>query len=204
MPGSDLPRSEHSTTTTMPRTAVRKHEPPPRRTAPFEEEPGYHEPCGLWFYGNVRLLHGLLACVEAACGHPSHTPASLDAIEAEAERLVLDGRILVCGIHNLAHQRAAIVPIRWGSPRIVVFSGGFFHHLGNDLKQEPFRTARLWRYQWDAKTDLAVSLRAPNKLPTFARYNPSIDRLIAKLAGRGHPGLCARVDPLTPIPRAST
>jgi hypothetical protein len=199
MSGSDLLRSEHSTTTTMPLTPAQEHEPPPRRTAPFDDEPGYHEPCGLWFYGNVRLLHGHLAYVEAACGPPRHSPAALDAIEAETERLVLDGKVLVCGIHSPAHQRAATVPLRWGSPRIVVFSGGFLRHLGEDLRQEPFRVARLWRYEWDAKTDLAVSRRAPEKLPTFGSHNPTVDRLIALLARNQKPGLRSAADSLMPL-----
>jgi DNA processing protein len=81
------------------------------------------------------------------------------------------------------------VPLRWGAPRILVFSGGFHHHLGPDLKEEPFRAARLWRYQFDAKTDLVISRRAPDKLPTFARFNPTVDRLIQRIVAREVPGL---------------
>jgi len=108
----------------------------------------------------------------------------LDTIERMTEELVLAGKIIVCGIHNPAHIRAACVPLRWGSPRIVVLSGGFHYHLGTDLKSEPFRAGRLWRYEWDAKTDLAVSRRAPEKLPTYAHYNTTVDRLIDMLATR--------------------
>jgi hypothetical protein len=146
------------------------------RSAPYEEEPGYYEPAGLWLYGNVRLLQSSLAYIASASGPEVHRPAQLDAIEREAEELVLSSKTLVCGIHSAAHMRAAVVPLRWGSPRILILSGGFRHHLGEDLKQEPFRTARLWRYQWDAKTDLAISRRAPEKLPTFATHNRTVDR----------------------------
>src|ERR1700694_1963682 len=111
---------------------------PPRRTAPYDVEPGYFEPGGLWLYGNSRLLDGQLACVATASGPNTHRPRELDAIEKEAEELVLSSSILVCGIHSAAHQRAAIVPLRWGAPRIVVVSGGFYHHLGKDLKDELF------------------------------------------------------------------
>lgn len=38
---------------------------PPRRTAPYEAEPGYFEPGGLWLYGNSRLLDGRLGFVSA-------------------------------------------------------------------------------------------------------------------------------------------
>ncbi len=156
---------------------------PPRRTAPFETEPGFYEPAGLWLYGNARLVRSPLACVATVFGPEWHSPRELDEIEREAEAIVLSGQVLVCGVHNPAHQRAAIVPLRWGAPRILVFSGGFLYHLGQELKQEPFRAARLWRYQWDATCDLAISRRAPDKLPTYATHNPTVDRLIARLVG---------------------
>lgn len=160
----------------------------PGRSAPFEMEPGFYVPAGLWLYGNVRLLAGELATVPEAFGPEVHAPVDLDRIERDAERIVLAGKVLVCGMHSAAHQRAALVPLRWGAPRIMVMSGGFFHHLGRDLKEEPFRTARLWRYAWDARTDLAVSRRAPDKMPTFAKHNPTVDRLIARLASGDMPG----------------
>jgi DNA processing protein len=165
--------------------------PPPRRTAPYDVEPGYFEPGGLWLYGNSRLLDANLATVIKACGKPLHCPADLDLIELEAEELVLDSRVLVCGVHNPAHQRAAIVPLRWGAPRVLVVSGGFYHHLGKELQDEPFRAARLWRYQFDPRTDLVVSRRSPEKLPTFAWHNPTVDRLIKLLVRREWPGLRA-------------
>lgn len=182
---------------------IRRLDPLPRRSAPFDVEPGYHEPSGLWFYGNIRLLHGDLAHVAAALGPPVHLPRDLEAIEKEAEELVLASKILVCGIHSAAAQRAAIIPLRWGSPRVCVFAGGFHHHLGMDLRDEPFRAARLWRYCWDPKVDLAVSRRAPDKRPTFSQHNPTVDRLIELLAAKEWPGLRSPVDSLTPILRPS-
>ncbi len=162
---------------------------PPRRSAPFEQEPGYYEPSGLWLYGNVRLLGSNLGCTVESFGPDNHSPSMLDEIERQAELIVLSGTTLVCGIHNSAHQRAAIVPLRWGAPRILVFSGGFLYHLGESLSQEPFRAARLWRYRFDPRTDLVISRRAPEKKPTFATNNPTVDRLIAKIVSRKLPGL---------------
>lgn len=162
-------------------------------------EPGFHAESGLWFYGNIRLLHGALAYVPEAGGEPAHSPKQLDEIEVQCERLVLAGSILVSGVHNPAHQRVALVPLRWGSPRIIVFSGGFHHHLGPNLTEEPFRAARLWRYQWDRHTDLAVSRRAPEKVATFASNNPTIDRLIHKVACRDLPGLAPPFGSLSPL-----
>lgn len=169
-----------------------------RRTAPFQLEPGFHEPSGLWFFGNVKLLHSRLAHLPDATGPGELEPRALDVIERDAERHVLESTVIVCGVHNGAHQRAALVPLRWGAPRIVVFSGGFHHHLGKDLTEEPFRAARLWRYAWDKHTDLAVSRRSPDRLPTFARNNPTVDRLIAGIALGTWPGLRSPVDSLTP------
>lgn len=162
---------------------------PPRRSAPFTDEPGFYPEAKLWLYGNARLLGAKLACVSATLGLHDHSPAQRDELEREAERIVLAGEVLVTGIHNPAHQRVAIVPLRWGAPRILVFSGGFLHHLGSDLTEEPFRAARLWRYQFDPKTDLVISRRAPCKLPTYAQFNPTVDRLIEKITNRQVPGL---------------
>ena len=168
-----------------------------KRSAPYVEEPGQHGK--LWLYGNVRLLEANLACVGRACGTPIHTHEQLDQIEKIAEQIVLDGKVLVCGVHNVAHQRAAVVPLRWGSPRIVVFSGGFKQHLGDDLKNEAFRSARLWRYSWDPLTDLAVSRRAPDKLPTWGHHNPTVDSLIMCLAAGARVGLLSPIDESRPF-----
>jgi hypothetical protein len=184
-----LPASLHSTHIRFPRNVDA-----PKRTAPYNEEPGYYALGHLWLYGNARLMDCPLACIARACGPPTHSHDDLDLVTREAEELVLDGKILVCGIHSPAHKRAAVVPLRWGSPRILVLSGGFNHHLGENLRQEPFRSARLWRYEFDRLTDLVVSRRAPDKKPTFARHNPTIDRLIVMFASREWPGLAAPFD----------
>jgi DNA processing protein len=169
--------------------AIRPAPEPPRRNAPFEQEPGFYPDAGLWMYGNVRLLAAALASIPLALGRPYQTPSELDMIERETEHSVLCGKVVVTGIHSPAHQRSAIVPLRWGAPRILVLSGGFHYHLGPNLKEEPFRAARLWRYQFDERTDLVISRRAPDKLPTFAQFNPTIDRLIERITCRQVPGL---------------
>jgi hypothetical protein len=171
--------------------------PPPRRSAPFDYEPGFYEPAGLWLYGNVRLLQTKIVHIEKCLASSAPTPSELEDIERAAEQLVLSGSVLVTGIHNLAHQRAAVVPLRWGAPRILVLSGGFEYHLGKELKDEPFRAARLWRYQFDAATDLVISRRAPNKPPTFALHNPAVDRLVLQIANRTIDALLFRASELS-------
>lgn len=157
---------------------------PPVRNAPFDEEPGFYRDAGLWLYGNVRLLRASLACVHHGSDRGCYTRKELEEIEREVETIVLGGTVLVTGIHHPGHMQAAVVPLRWGAPRILVLSGGFKFHLGEQLDQEPFRAARLWRYKWDRQTDLAISRRAPEKLPTYAHYNPTIDRLIGMIVRR--------------------
>lgn len=159
------------------------------RSEPFDVEAGFHQLAGLWLYGNWRLLYGNLACVPEAIGPDRHSPAGLNLIDKVATELVLQGRTLVSGIHNVAHRQVVIAAFTWGSPLIVVLSGGFHYHLGSELDQQPFAAGRLWRYNWDPVSDLVVSRRAPDKLQTYARHNPTVDRLIAKLAEKEWPGL---------------
>jgi len=161
----------------------------PKRTAPFDQEPGYHVPAGLWLYGNARLLGSNLAYLPQVFGEQDGDADELDEAERMTEQFVLDGKIIVSGIHNAAHQRVAVVPLRWGAPRILVLSGGFYVHLGPELTDEPFRAARLWRYQFDSRTDLVISRRDPDKQPTYALVNPTVDRMIERIATSDWPGL---------------
>ncbi|MFN3729287.1 MAG: hypothetical protein ACK4XJ_06200 [Fimbriimonadaceae bacterium] len=113
----------------------------------------------LFLYGNTRLLHAKTFGVFCSNDHRSHT---LDWIERLTEAGVLDGEICVSGHDRIEYQRAAVVPLRWGAPRILVLDRGMFEALGPELKEEPFRAARLWRYEFDPRTDLVVSPFAPH------------------------------------------
>lgn len=143
---------------------------------PEIRQPYLHDSSGLWVCGNVRLIDCNLACIESYSENPAES--ELFDIELLAQEIVLSGQVLVTGIHCKGHRRAACVPLRWGGSRIVVLPGGFRYHLGQNLDQEPFREARLWRYQWDPNSDLVVSRRAPYKLPTFENQNESVGNLI--------------------------
>lgn len=162
---------------------------PPRRRAPFNEEPGFYEPANLWLYGNTRLLCSQLVKIDAAFGASSHDGNQLNEIERQAESLVLDGKTLVTGIHHTGHQRAAVVPLRWGAPRILVIRGGFYNHLGTNLSEEPFLMARLWRYEYDPGCDLIVSRQEPHAPKSTRTTLVSVDRLIQEIVGRQVPGL---------------
>ena len=164
----------------------------PTRFLPYEAAPALCRDSGLWLYGNVKLLETKLTCITESFGPPIHSTEDLDHFEREAEVHVLSGRTLVTGIHNAAHQRVAIVPLRWGAPRVIVLSGGFYHHLGPNLKSELFRAARLWRAEFDARTDLVLSRRAPAKASTFAQHHPTVDRLIDRIVKRQVDGILFR------------
>lgn len=137
-------------------------------------------PSILYTYGNERNLDGNTFAVMSS---RKSSEQGLLSIEGLTEEGVLAGEILVTGHDTPEYQRSAIVPLRWGAPRILVLDRGLFAALGEDLKEEPFRTARLWRYQFDAKTDLVISALAPDK-PYRAESNKERDKLIACLARR--------------------
>ena len=142
----------------------------------FDPDP----PGVLFLYGNPRLLQ---APTFAVLGSRNTPPAGLDLIDRLTEEGVLGGETLVTGHDRPEYQRSAIVPLRWGAPRILVLDRGLFQVLGPDLKDEAFRAARLWRYEFDPSTDLAVSPFRPEA--DFIGVNNQVrDRLVASLSRR--------------------
>lgn len=137
-------------------------------------------PPALFMYGNQKLIESKTFCILSSRSTP---PKALDKIEKLAEEGVLKGEVLVSGHDRPEYQRSAVVPLRWGSPRILCLDRGMFGALGDDLSVEPFRTARLWRFQFDKNTDLVVSPFRPNA--GFAGVNNQVrDRLVAGLSER--------------------
>jgi DNA processing protein len=132
----------------------------------------------LFLYGNSRLLEARTFCVLSSRDTPNE---GLDLIERTVEQGVLDGRVLVSGHDTPEYQRAAVVPLRWGAPRVLVLDQGFFQVFGENLDDEPFRAARLWRYKFDPKTDLAVTWVSPDGL-YHRNSNRMRDRLVAALS----------------------
>jgi predicted Rossmann fold nucleotide-binding protein DprA/Smf involved in DNA uptake len=137
-------------------------------------------PAILYLYGNARLLEGQTFSVLSS---RNASQFQLDLIERLAEEGVLNGEVLVSGHDKPEYQRSAVVPLRWGAPRILGLDRGFFQVLGEDLKKEAFRVARLWRYEFDPSTDLAISPFSP--MAGNAGVNNQVrDRLIAGLSHR--------------------
>lgn len=139
------------------------------------------EPPGLLFlYGNTALLQSRTFSILSSRGA---LPRDLDRIEQLTEEGVLGGEILVTGHDRPEYQRSAIVPLRYGAPRILCFDRGLFQVLGDDLKNEAFRAARLWRYEFDPQTDLAISAFRPHA--KFTGVNNQVrDRLVGCLSRR--------------------
>lgn len=139
-----------------------------------------HPPGVLFLYGNQSLLKARTFCV---LGSRASLPADLDLIEKLTEEGVLNGEVLVTGHDRPEYQRSAVVPLRWGAPRILCLDRGLFKVLGDDLRDEAFRAARLWRYEFDPSTDLVVSPFRPHA--DFLGVNNQVrDRLVASLSHR--------------------
>ena len=144
------------------------------------EEMDPNPPGVLFFYGNAKLVNARTFTVLASRGTP---PRALEQIEKRVESGVLNAEVLVSGHDRPEYQRAAVVPLRWGSPRILCLDRGLFQALGESLRDEPFRAARLWRYQFDPSTDLVVSPFRPEAY--YVGVNNQVrDRLIACLSDR--------------------
>jgi DNA processing protein len=144
------------------------------------EEMDPDPPGVLFLYGNTRLLEARTFAVLAS---RNTRPADLELIEALTEEGVLGSEVLVTGHDRPEYQRSAVVPLRWGAPRILCLDRGLFKVLGEDLRDEAFRAARLWRYQFDPTTDLVVSPFRPHS--DFIGVNNRVrDRLVACLARR--------------------
>jgi len=149
----------------------------PRLLEEFDPE----APGALFVYGNTTLLEaGNKFCVLSS---RNARPAELDRIERTVEASVLEGQILVAGHDRPEYQRAAVVPLRWGVPRILCLDRGFKDVLGEDYRNEPFRAARLWRYEFDPNTDLVISPFRPDA-PFRADFNKRRDKLVAGLSNR--------------------
>lgn len=137
-------------------------------------------PGALFLYGNARLLEtrtfGVLSSRNARLG-------DLDSMEKLAEAGVLDGETLVAGHDRPEYQRTAVVPLRWGAPRVLCLDRGLFKVLGPNLKEEAFRAARLWRYEFDPGTDLAISPFRPES-DFVGVNNKHRDTLVACLSRR--------------------
>lgn len=148
----------------------------PAQIEQFDPDP----PGALFLFGNAKLLNAKTFTVMSS---RNTTPGGLDLMEKLAEQGVLSSEVLVAGDKTPEYERTAVVPLRWGSPRILCLDRGLFHALGEDLNQETFRAARLWRYQFDEKTDLAVSPFKPDA--HFVGVNNQVrDRLIASISNR--------------------
>ena len=148
----------------------------PERLEEFDADP----PPALFLHGNVKLLRNKTFCVMSS---RRTSVAGLSQIEKLAEEGVLAGETLISGHDRPEYQRAAVVPLRWGAPRVICLDRGLFQALGENLSEEPFRAARLWRYKFDPSTDLAISPCRPET--GFVGVNNQVrDRLVASLSER--------------------
>ncbi|MCB0824949.1 MAG: DNA-processing protein DprA [Armatimonadetes bacterium] len=132
----------------------------------------------LYLFGNTRLLQSETFAVLAS-RNPDED--ALRTIEACTEEHIFNGRSLVSGHDTPTYQRSAVTALRYGAPRTMVFDTGLFDALGDTLRNEPFAAARLWRYEFDRQTDLAVTFINPIK-SYHRNSNRMRDRIVAGLA----------------------
>ena len=143
------------------------------------EEMDQDPPGILFLYGNQRLLEANTFCILSS---RDSRPADLDLIERLAEEGVLRSEVLVSGHDRPEYRRSAIVPLRWGSPRILCLDRGLFSALGENL-QNDMSEAALWREKFDPRTDLVVSPFRPRA--GFVGVNNQVrDRLVGCLSRR--------------------
>lgn len=146
----------------------------PKRLEAFCNSP----PAYLFMYGNTSVLSTRTFCVLASRDSDRST---VDLVEKQVELGVLEPKTLVTGSNTQAYMRAAIVPLRWGAPRLLVLDRGLFKALGEQLAEEPFSAARLWRYKFDAETDLVISPFRPDD--QFIGHNNKIrDEIVVALS----------------------
>lgn len=134
----------------------------------------------LFAYGNLKLLHQPTFCVLSS---KNASDEILEEIERVTEQGVLAGEVLVSSHDRPEYQRSAVVPLRFGTPRILVFNRSLQDALGNDLRDEPFKAARLWRFEFDPTQDLAITA-----CPPMVKYqnhrSPERDMLVGALSRR--------------------
>jgi DNA processing protein len=144
------------------------------------EEMFSNPPAVLYTYGNAPLLERNLFAIMSS---RNSSLAALSTIESLTQEAVRKGEILVSGHSTPEYQRAAVVPLRWGAPRVLVLDRGLFKAMGEELSQEPFGAARLWRYEFDPNLDLAISCVNPDR-DYYPTSNVTRDELIGALADR--------------------
>ena len=139
------------------------------------------DPPGILFLdGNTKLLE---ANTFSVLSSRNTRPADLDLIEKLAEEGILRSEVLVTGHDRPEYRRSAIVPLRWGSPRILCLDRGLFTALGPNLTDDSMHESALWREKFDPSTDLVVSPFRPDA--GFVGVNNQVrDRLVGCLSRR--------------------
>lgn len=145
---------------------------------PMLEEMDSAPPGFLFAYGNLPLLTKPRFCVLAS---RQASTRALELIERTTEENILKGKVLVSGVDRLEYQRSSVVPLRWGTPRILCLDRGLYETFGKDLSSEPFATARLWRFKFDPTVDLALTPFRPDA-HCVGVNNQVRDRMIAGLS----------------------
>ncbi len=135
-----------------------------------------------YMYGNLKLLASNRFTISIPNLNDVTRQDVLDVhVPIAAE--VLKGRTLVTGVCSALHDQAAVLPLRWGAPRILVLTSGFLKCLGPKLDQELTPLSRRWRYEFDPLTDLVVSPFAPEDAGIVnCKRIETVERIIKSIA----------------------
>lgn len=126
----------------------------------------------LWFPPDVRAVNP---------DHNGPLAERLGYLEQEAEKAVLRGEVVVINCKYLGVRseetdiaiRAGTVPLRWGSPRLLLVTPE--HSRALMQGDEIARAWRLWRYKFDPGCDAWVD-GSPAKAEALIRRNINAGR----------------------------
>lgn len=128
---------------------------------------GYAKIGNLWFPPDIRSVN---------TAYSGSLGERLDLLEQETEKAILEGKVVVVNCKYLGVreeetrivERAGVVSLRWGSPRLLLVTPSQSKAL--EANEELCRIWRLWRYQFDPRYDAWVD-GSPAKAEALIRRN---------------------------------
>lgn len=140
----------------------------------------WKRPSRIRCYGNLDLLRRDLAVVPGSFGPNVGDRLDWRRAHDAATEIAKGGRVLVTPVGTAVTRHVALVPLRWGNPRVLVLSCGIRTALGPRLRREPFFEAEAYRSRFDPRTDLVVSMSSDDA--GRLRHSVEVERLCAALA----------------------
>lgn len=80
-----------------------------------------------------------------------------EADDAAIEKEALSGKCIVVDLHTPEGQKAGLVPLRWGAPRVLLVRPDSEYAKAIERGEEPIESHRLWRYRFDPMCDAVLA-----------------------------------------------